>query len=107
MKILFSGAALLAIGMILASATQSDARTIRTQSAVYFAGDRSCSYTRRVVRGCDGKQSCNFACSNWHTCGDPAKGVTKKCLITYKCSGRKKLRYGRSNEGGTTRLRCP
>jgi hypothetical protein len=107
MKINFSGAALLAIGLILVSSTQSDARTIRTQSAVYYAGDRSCGYTKRVVRKCDGMQRCNFACTNWHTCGDPARGVTKNCLITYKCSGRKLLRYGRSVEGAPTKLRCP
>jgi hypothetical protein len=105
MKAFVYGLMTLMVGLQVTS-TFSEAKTIRTQSAIYSVGEARCDYTRRVRRACNGKRSCSFACTNQDTCGDPQKGVQKQCSITYTCTGNSVLRHGQSKERTSTKLQC-
>src|SRR5260221_14192775 len=105
MKAFVYGLMALMVGFHI-TATFSEAKTIRTHSAIYSVGKARCYYTRRVRRACNGKTSCAFACTNQDTCGDPRKGEQKQCSITYKCTGKSVLRHGHSKERTSTKLQC-
>ncbi len=78
--------------------------SLTIQAAVYGTNSDFCDATTSFVNVCENDASCSVQVSNG-LCGDPAPGVPKDVMISYKCG--LEQRFTTVGEGQNASLTCP
>lgn len=66
------------------SAAEAGASKITILNVLYKGQDNSGDFTYVLIRGCKGKQSCQWYCSN-EQFSDVDEGHEKSCYVRYRC----------------------